>query len=231
MSVALGILCFWIPATPQSASGRYESKFENDLVSVFALQLAPGGSAPAFESDRDTIWLAISDGAVRFTRPQQGANKIGFQSGDARFFPSFEIKQVSNAGDSDFRADVVVLKRRALVPHGCECVGNTANAICGCSGGGHLDSLWAFNLGELTLAGTSLAAGEGFRAAPLRDDMLLVAVTDIELQDEAAEQTASGNSQSPTLSAKAGDAVWVKGGRHQFKNASSQTARFVTIEF
>jgi hypothetical protein len=60
--------------------------------------------------------------------------------------------------------------------------------------------------------------------------MLLVAVTDLDLQDEA-KGAVEAESYSPAIRLKAGDAAWVAGGHHQFKNVGSTQARFVTLEF
>ena len=62
----------------------------------------------------------------------------------------------------------------------------------------------------------------------LTNDMLLIAIGDIDLQDEGG----SGPEMMPTsMRLKSGDAVWIKGGRHRFKNIGSGTAKFVTFEF
>ena len=213
----------------QSAeSGHYRTTFENDLVAVYQLDLPARASASTFQSAHDTFWLSLSDSAVTFARPQSKL-EVQWQVGDTRFFQSFETNVVTNAGSTDFRGIMVALKQRALVSNGCECSGSTAKAICGCKGATHLDTLWAVSLGEVTLAGTLLSAGESFRAAAMRDDMLLVAVTDVSLTDLALRH--SGVVEPSVLHLKSGDAIWINAGRHQFKNVGSEKARFVTFEF
>lgn len=209
-------------------SGRYRTKFENDLVAVYQLNLPPHASASTFQSAHDTFWLSLTDSSVTFARPQSKFD-LRWQVGDTRFFQSFETNVVTNAGSTDFRGIMVALKQRALVSNGCECSGSTAKSICGCKGATHLDSLWALSLGEVTLAGTLLDAGESFQAAAMRDDMLLVAVTDVSLADLALQH--SGVVETSVLHLKSGDATWVNAGRHQFKNVGSEKARFVTFEF
>jgi hypothetical protein len=85
------------------------------------------------------------------------------------------------------------------------------------------------NLGEVTLAGTTLAADEGFRSAAPRDDMLLVAITDLELRDEIGIAGEIG--EQPTLRLQSGQSVWIKAGRHQWKNTGSKAGKFVSFEF
>jgi hypothetical protein len=209
-------------------SGQYRTKFENDVVAVYQLNLPAHTSASTFQSSHDTFWLSLTDSTVIFARPQNKLD-VRWQAGDARFFPSFETNLVTNLGPTDFRGVMVALKPRGLVSSGCECSGSTAKAICGCKGATHLEPLWALSLGEVTLAGTLLAVGESFRAAAMRDDMLLVAVTDVSLTDLASPD--SEFREKPMLHLKSGDAVWISAGRHQFKNVGDESARFVTFEF
>lgn len=227
----LVLICNAFCAVAQvSVDGKYESKLENDVVAVYQLNLEPHASAAVFQSARDTFWLSLNNAKVRFALASSGSTDIEFQSGDTRFFPSFETKLVTNSGNSEFRGVLIALKARGLTTNACECTGTTGKTVCGCKGASHLESLWALSLGDVTLAGTALAAGEAFRSAALRDDMLLVAVTDLDLQDEA-KGAAETESYSPAIRLKAGDAAWVAGGHHQFKNVGSAQARFVTLEF
>jgi hypothetical protein len=209
-------------------SGRYQTKFENDVVAVYELNLAAHASTSTFQSAHDTFWLSLTDSTVSFSH-QQSKTDVRWQPGDTRFFPSFETNLLTNTGITEFRGVMVALKPRGLISGACDCAGNTSKTICGCKGATRLDPLWALSLGEVTLAGTSLAAGESFRAAALRDDMLLVAITDVDLADLGAQDSES--SPLPVRRLKSGDALWINGGRHQFKNVGSETARFVTFEF
>ena len=211
------------------SSGQYQSRFENDVVSVYEVDLPAHASASAIEGAHDSFWVSLSPSTVVFST-QQGNSMVQLEPGDVRFFPSFETKSLTNNGPGEFRGVMVALKPRALISNGCECTGNTGKTICGCKGASHLESLWALSLGEVTLAGTSLASGEGFRSAAPRDDMLLVAVTDLQLQDQT--RTPGGDSDDgPSLRLKAGEAAWIRAGRHQFRNVGNASVKFVTFEF
>jgi hypothetical protein len=205
-------------------------KFENDVVAVYELDLPTHASAPALQSAHDTFWLSLTDATVNFSSTR-GKLDVAFQTGDIRFFPSFETKLLMNRGATEFRSVMIVIKPHGLLSSGCECSGNTGKSICGCKGGGHLESLWAVNLGEVTLAGTLLPASESFRTASSRDDMLLVAVTDLKLVDIANGNEDMDLLMLPMVRLKTGDAAWIKAGRHQFKNLGTDSARFVTLEF
>lgn len=210
---------------------RYESRLENDVVAVYDIDLPPHASASTFQSAHDTVWVSLTDSSVSFALAQQGKVNLEFQIGDARFFPSFETKLLTNTGSMEFRGVMIAIKARGLATNGCECTGNTGKTVCGCKDATHLEPLWAFSLGGVTLAGTSLSAGDAFRAATVREDMLLVAVTDVNLGDEGRAPADSEGAQSGTMHLRAGDAAWIPGGRHQFKNMGANVARFVTVEF
>lgn len=230
--LAVVILIFNALAIAQSsAEGKYQSELENDVVAVYQLDLQPHASAAVFQSAHDTFWLSLNAASVSFARSSSGTLDIEFQPGDTRFLPSFETKLLTNTGNTNFRAVMIALKARGLISDGCSCTGNTGKTVCGCKGAAHLESLWALSLGNVTLAGTTLAAGEAFRSAALRDDMLLVAVTDLELQDEAKPGTESESASGSVIHLRSGDASWIAGGHHQFKNVGSSSARFVTLEF
>lgn len=222
------LLCFGL-AQAQSSSQRYQSVFENDVVAVYRLDLPVSGSVSTLQSAHDSFWLSLGNASLTFS-VQRGRSPVEFRSGDTRFFPSFDTKLVSNTGKTEFQGVVVVLKPRALISSDCECTGNTGKAVCGCKGAGHLESLWAFNMGAVTLAGTELGPDERFRGAAQRDDMLMVAITDLDLTDDL-ENPAPDQVENSAIRLKAGQAVWVRGGRHRFKNISAEAARFVTFEF
>lgn len=212
-------------ATAQNtALGKFETKFENDLVSVHTIQLEAHRSAPNLESGHDTFWIALNEGTLNFIAGNGAKTPVQFQTGDTRFFASFDVSSVVNAGESAMQVVLIALKPRALIGNACDCAGATAKFVCGCKGAHHLEGLWAVGLGNVTLAGTMLASGESFRSAPERDDMLLVAVTNVQLQDQASETDKS-------MQVTAGDAKWIGSGHHQFKNVGAAPARFVTFEF
>jgi hypothetical protein len=204
--------------------GKFETIFENDLVAVHTAVLTTPRSVPNVESAHDAFWIGLSNGTLSFMAGNGVQTSVQFETGDTRFFPSFDVSSVLNIGESPMRVVLVALKQRALIGNACDCAGATAKFVCGCKSARHLEGLWAVGLGNVTLAGTTLAAGESFRSAPERDDMLLVAVTSLEVQDEASEN-------DKPISLNAGEATWIRSGRHQFKNIGAAPARFVTLEF
>src|SRR6185312_113608 len=223
--ILLALLFIAPLATAQTtAAGKFETTFQNDLVVVHGAELRAHQSSPNVESAHDTFWIALNEGTLSFVAGNSAHTDVQFATGDTRFFPSFDVNSVSNVGQSPLGIVLIALKPRALIGNACDCSGASAKFVCGCKGATHLEHLWALGLGNVTLAGSMLAAGESFRSAPERDDMLLVAVTNLELQDEALEI-------DKPITLNAGEATWIRSGRHQFKNIGAAPARFVTVEF
>jgi hypothetical protein len=222
--VWLFILWSGLAVGQQNTRGTYQSTLENDVVAAYEVNLPAHASAPNFQSAHDTFWIALNDGVVGFIGSKDSKKEVRFAAGDTRYLASFEAKSLVNDGADTFRGVLVALKPRGLTGNNCQCGAGNASFVCGCSSSQHLDPLWALALGNVTLAGTTLSVGEAFRAALRRDDMLLVAVTDVQLEDEADE-----NSNAILL--RSGQAAWIRSGRHQFKNVGGAAARFVTIEF
>jgi hypothetical protein len=205
---------------------RFTSVFENQDVAAFSLELPARSRATVYQGTHDVIWLALKDGTVNFVRRGKSGGEA-LATGDVRFFPAFQLTVVSNEGAIPSRGVLIELKTRGLASGGCGCGGDAERAICGCASAGHLPDLWALALGQVTLGGTTLRAAEGFQGSNYRDNMLMIAVTGLELQDDAAA------AQSPDRAFRlgAGQARWIPAGAHQFRNTGSATVRFLTIEF
>ena len=203
------------------ATARFSSVFENPQVAVYSLELAPHTRAAAFQGTHDVIWVALNDGSVTFAGRER-SNTVDLNSGDVRFFPGFQLASLANGGTANAKGVLVEIKSRGGVPN-CGCNAEVERSICGC-GGGHLPALWALGFGSITLGGTTLKAGQSFLGSSFRDDMLLVAVTDVVLKDDAA-------SESTEIRLASGEARWLPAAAHQFRNLGTQPARFVTVEF
>src|SRR5207302_1482558 len=104
--------------------------------------------------------------------------------------------------------------------------GTAERAVCGCLGSNRLPPLWALVVGQLTFAGTRLEGGQSFASAARRDDMLLVAVTAVELRDDSAADP----EHDASYHLSPGESAWIPAGRHRFQNTSDAATRFVTIE-
>ncbi len=214
----------WVAAAGQMASeSRYRLILENETVRVYRLELPPGFRAPSFQNAHDVVWVALNDARVRFVMRDKDPVTIDFRAGDARFFRSFATERVVNEAAAAFRAVVVELKARGLGSLACGCGSGAERALCGCAGSPPLPELWAVGLGRLTVAGSTLAAGEGFLGAGTRDDSLLIAITPLELRDQGR--------QPRILQLQPGAVVWLAAGEHRWRNFGAASARFITVEF
>jgi len=214
-------------AAQTSREARFETRLENEQIEVYWLDLPARAHARVFQNTHDVIWIALNDGEATFSRSLHDDVHSAFRSGDVRLFTSFQVETVTNPGDTPLHAAVVQFKRRGLVSSGCGCSGEAERAVCGCAGAAHLPSLWALAVGQLTLAGTRLDAGQAFASSARRDDMLLVAVTPLQMRDISAADTENAGD----VRLAPGEAVWLKAGRHRFQNTGDSALRFVTIEF
>jgi hypothetical protein len=217
-----------IAGVAQDSGEKLRALFENDLVAAYAIELHPRESLANFQGANDTFWIAIDNAA--FVATAGSAKKsidlhIDLHAGEVRFRAPFQANAIENASLTDDRLVMVALKRHGLLASSCSyCQGATAKAVCGCTGAPRLDSLWAVSLGEVTVAGTTLDAGESFLQALQRDDMLLVAISDLDLADE-------GIAPAEHIQLRAGEVSWLLSGRHKFRNNAKASARFVTLEF
>lgn len=220
----LGLLLLGAVVLPaQTATeARFASVLDNPQVAVYSLELPARARAAAFQGTHDVIWLALNDATVIFGGHDR-SDTVDLKTGDVRFFPEFRLASVSNGAGASARGVLIEIKPRGDMT-ACGCSGAVERSVCGCAGSGHLPALWALGFGKITLGGTTLRAGEAFLGPSYRDDMLLVAVSDLDLKDDAAPQPAE-------IRLAAGEARWLPAAAHQFRNVASAGARFVTVEF
>ena len=221
-AAAVVVVCCALALAQSTTEARFTPVFENAEVAVFSLELPERSRATVYQGTHDVIWLALNDASVNFGH-REGSDAASLHAGDTRFFSAFRLASISNdRGNPSARGVLIELKTRGLASSGCACGTATERALCGCPGAGHMPELWAFSLGQVTLGGTLLRTGESFQGSSYRNNMLLVAVTALDLRDQAAESA---------VRLDAGQARWIPAGPHQFQNLGSAAARFLTVEF
>jgi len=214
-----------ISAVPQTLSeSRYRLLFDNDYVSAFALELPPRSKAQVYQNTHDVLWVSVADAEIQAVGDEGSSIRLDLRPGDARFFRSFHLNSLVNNAGAATRGVLVELKKRSLTSGACGCGEKVENSVCGCRGQGHLPAYWALGVGTVVIGGTTLEAGQSYLRAARRDDTLLVAVTGLQLRDEALE----GSSE---IKIGEGDVFWVAEGVHKFRNTGEKAARFVSIEF
>ncbi len=209
------------PARAQKASTRFQPLLENRQVSVFALNLPPGGRATVFQNTHDIFWIAISPGSTVMADRNGKKTPITFAAGDARYFRSYQTSSITNAGSDDFRGVVIEIRQRGLAAP-CDCDGAAASAVCGCPGAIPLPEMWAVAVGLVTIGRATLSAGQSFQRAAERGDMLLVAISPVALRDDAAGRS---------IRLRQGEVGWIGRGLHNFRNSGVAPARYLTLEF
>ncbi len=229
-------LTIWLPLTLVLAAGfappqgggpiRYRPVLDNETVSVLALDLPPRARAASYQNQHDVLWIGLNDATVNFIDGEQRSIEVQFRPGDVRFFRSFSVQQVANRGGGTFRGVMLALNSRAAGSGGaCGCGSQVEQAVCGCPNAVPLPKLWAVAVRDVTIAGTALAAGDGFPSAVPRGNTVLVAVTPVELRDD------QGSAQPAFIRLAAGEAHWLPAGTHRLSNIGKGNARFVTVEF
>ena len=221
-ALAFVLLCAGTASAQAPADARFASVFENPQVAVYSIELPPRSRATVFQGTHDVIWVSLGGGSLTFVRRDR-SDAVDFKSGDVRFFREFALKSVSNEGTVAARGILIEIKARGEMP-ACGCSTPIERSVCGCGEGGHLPELWALGFGKITLGGTTLHAGQAFLGSSYRDDMLMVAVSDLDLKDDAAAQPSE-------IKLAAGETHWFAAGAHQFRNLAADSARFVTVEF
>jgi hypothetical protein len=218
----LSLLASFSASFGQAPATRFDSLLENKQVSVFSLDLPHGRRASVFQNTHDVIWIALNSARVTMADRNGDTTAISFQSGDARFFPSFRTVSIANDGGDNFRGVLIEMKQRGLASS-CDCDGAVEKAVCGCARAAPLPRMWAVGIGSVVLGGTTLAPGESFQRTANRGDTLLVAVTALSLVDEAAT--------GARIDLRSGEVRWIQRGVHKFRNTGSAPARYITLEF
>lgn len=221
----LGIFGLAIAAFGQTAAVRYQPLLDNASINVSGLELPPGRQALLYQNTHEVFWIALEGGSATFVAGDGTKTKLELASGDVRFFRRYQVKSVWNEGAASLRAVVVEIKTRGLLADACYCTDRIESAICGCGASTHLPEMWASGMGQIMAGGTALAAGQSYERAAQRGATLLVALTPVQLLDEAAA------GQAARIALNSGQVAWIEAGWHKFKNAGTASTRFVTFEF
>jgi len=201
---------------------HFASVFENPQVTVYSIELAPRSRATVFQGTHDVIWVALGDSSLTFARRDRN-DTVDLRPGDVRIFREFDLKTVSNERAAAARGILIQIRARGEMPN-CGCSTPVERSVCGCGESVHLPPLWALSFGRITFGGTTLQGGQAFLGSSYRDDMLMVAVSDVDLKDDAAAQPSE-------IKLAAGETHWFAAGAHQFRNLANGAARFITVEF
>ena len=214
--------CAIVAAAQTPREARFTPVFENAQVAVYSLELPARARATVFQGTHDVMWIALNDSSVRFARHER-SDVAELKTGDVRFFPEFQLTAMTIEHGDLAKGILVEVKTRGGM-NACGCSAAVERSVCGCNDPGHLPPLWALGFAKITLGGTTLRGGQSFLGSSYRDDMLMIAVSDVALKDDAA-------TQSTEIRLTAGEARWIPAGAHQFRNLSDNAARFVTVEF
>ncbi len=208
----------------QTAAVRYQPLLDNAYVNVSGLDLPLHRQAPLYQNTHEVFWIALENGSATFIASDGTRTKQDFRLGDTRFFRRYQVSSVVNESAPRVRAVVVEIKARGLLSEACFCTDKIESTICGCGAPTHLPEMWATGMGKIMLGSTRLEAGQSYERAAQRGETLLVALTPMQLLDEAVGKPGR-------IELDPGQVTWIKAGWHKFRNVGTAAARFVSFEF
>lgn len=210
------------PEVEITSEPSHHLALENQFVRVFKVEVAPHAATLTHRHRHDYLFVTLGDSRVSNEVEGKPLVELTLADGETRFTAGNFAHIARNLADSPFRnVTIEILQDEKL-----------RGAV----------SIWKEEGGEKTFAGGRkkiLFVKDGVRVSEVNLDAgamvpshhhdgphLLVAVSDLDLRDDAA-----GKAPVP-LKFKAGDIDWLPGGyTHTLTNAGNRAARFVTVEF
>lgn len=210
------------PEVEITSEPSHHLALENQFVRVFKVEVAPHAATLMHRHRHDYLFVTLGDSRVSNEVEGKPLVELTLADGETRFAAGNFAHIARNLADSPFRnVTIEILQDEKL-----------RGAV----------STWKEEGGEKTFAGGRkkiLFVKDGVRVSEVNLDAgaivpshhhdgphLLVAVSDLDLRDDAAGKA------PVSLKFKAGDIDWLPGGyTHTLTNAGHHAARFVTVEF
>lgn len=201
---------------PITSEPSHHLAISNSYVRVFKVEVPPHAETLYHQHNYDYLYVTIGDSDVTSTRIREKPVAIKLKDGQVELAKGPFAHKATNNGDKAFRNVTIELLKGA------------GESVCGHPGEGGCGLFTGWNGGfEGTVIHTSKILAQDIRLrgkvgiGPFREPYLLVAVSDVDLQQ------ASQNGTTP-LSVKAGDAFWNEQSEVTLQNLSGQ-ARFIVV--
>lgn len=210
--------------TPISAlEVKYRKQiFENDRFAVFLLEIPPNHATLMHRHDTDMVSIFVSGGETKGTIFGKPPKEDKFAVGEVRFRPAGFTHSTENVGADMFRSVILEFKssmgsmQPAKPSNSHYCNPGTTTAC--------VDEKYLFCTTRFCAKELSLAPGAIWRNQGLKNDQMLIAVSNYELSGQ--RKTAN------TLKRKTGEVEYLVGGStHQWRNATSETAHIIVVVF
>lgn len=214
---------------------------KNKKVRVFSVEVPPKAATLMHRHKSDYVFVTLGESVIRNERQGEKPGELRLADGDVRFSKGGFAHIARNLGEAPFRNVTIEVRKRARgiirlatcdVNEGIEC------GFCDISADGKQKCEWPGDMNALPELEkkeqdygvyqfvTHLQPASTTGMHTHKTDHLVVAVSDLELKNEAQGKPAE------IVKMKAGEVRWVKGGiTHALTNLGQQAAWFVSFEF
>ena len=196
--------------------------FQNELVRVFKVEVAPGETTLIHRHRHDYIYVTLGDYEVSNEVVGTSAVRVKLHDGDTGFLAGGYAHAARDLSSAPLRNITVELLQGDKAPH-------NASALDGDRGlqvlpGGTRQILFVKD--GVSASEIELQAGGSIPRHHHNGPHLVVALTDLDLRSNV-------EGKAPVSARlKSGEAQWIKGGvTHTLTNVGKQPAKFVTLEF
>ena len=215
--------------------------FKNKQVRVFAVEVPPQASTLLHRHRHDYVFVMLGDIEVRSERQGEKPAELRLNDGDVRFTKGGFAHSVHNLKDMPFRNVTIEVRKRVrgiIRLATCDVDESIECGFCNISAAGQQKCEWPGDLNALPQLEKKepdrgvyqfvvhLQPGSTTGRHAHSADHLLVAVSDLELKNEAEGKPPE------TVRMKSGEVRWVKGGfTHSLTNLGKPPAWWVSFEF
>lgn len=237
-SRAVGLLFLATAALAQPQSVEITSEpshhlvFQNEYVRVFDVTVAPKATTLVHKHNYDYLFVTLGDSDVVSARPGEKPVALKLKDGDVRYTPGHFAHAAINESDRPFHNVTIELLKPSTNVKTCAeacdsggCIGSIPRTpgdnspLPGCAG-----TIRRVSADQWTVSLIDMPPNAMWNRPPA-GPTLLVAVTKLELGRQSDDAVGPFKRVS-------GGFDWIPAGRQEtMRNDTSQTTRFVTLEF
>ena len=211
---------------PLSQEPHHQLMYENADMKIYDVVVPPGQSTLLHQHSDDYIFITLGNASITEEKPGQAPVQLSLPDGSVRFAKGGFSHIVTNDGNRPFHNLTIEFANSHLTAGGCSCNGGPTDSICACPNAPPLPANWTLRIGQVSLAGVTLAPGAEYDITSTRTTRFLVAVTPFDLLDVTTHDPRNLHIRLPE-----GRFHWLSPGPHKIQNLSSQPLRFISVEF
>jgi quercetin dioxygenase-like cupin family protein len=201
---------------------------ESPQARVFLVELPAGKTTLQHRHDHDYVQVTVGEADVQAARGEFALIDVHLNLGDARFIHGPIEHRFRNAeGFSSFRNYTVEILKKGSQPYSYP---QTEASVY------DYDVLpWPIEANKTYITSLDrdtvrmlrcqIRPGENLPPRASAGPALLIALTDVQLDEKVSDEQTEGRSYS------AGDAQWFSGAGHQLTNTGKEPAQFIVLEF